>query len=299
MGATDSPFPSTGSNVYPLQRQSEAQRADADLRRSGISPASWDGEPIPRIPWLIENIALTGAVTLISGEGGRGKSQLMQQLCSAVALGREWVGKPTTRGRAIYFACEDERYVLQIRQANINRYYDCNMSEIGELAHYYSRVGRDNVLMRFERWTDNPQETPLFAALRRASADFGARYIVLDTRSHIFRGNQNNEPQVVGFMAALRRWAMELNAAIILTQHVSARGRSEGTGDYGSVQWQNQARVRLYLHKTKGENPKLVLTTPKSNYGEADGKIELRYERSPGVLVPVSLYDRVREACDN
>ena len=50
-----------------------------------VDPSLWVGYDIPKREWLIENLIPHGTVTLLSGDGGFGKSLLMQQLCTAVA----------------------------------------------------------------------------------------------------------------------------------------------------------------------------------------------------------------------
>src|SRR5262245_59215208 len=64
--------------------------------------------PIPPRPWLVPNKIPGRNVTLISGEGGRGKSLLMKQLSAATVLARDWIGLLPAAGPVIYLNCEDD-----------------------------------------------------------------------------------------------------------------------------------------------------------------------------------------------
>ena len=52
----------------------------------------WDGQPVPELEYAVPDRYPLDNVGLLSGEGGQGKSSLVQQLCVAHALGREWLG---------------------------------------------------------------------------------------------------------------------------------------------------------------------------------------------------------------
>jgi len=68
---------------------------------------------------------------------------------------------------------------------------------------------------------------------------------------------------------------------VILTKHPSATGRALGTGESGSVQWENSVRARLYLHQHKSLG--LVLSGMKSNYSRKLEPMALEWSR--GVFV--------------
>ncbi len=64
-------------------------------RQSRFFPAAdLDGKPVPARKWLVEGLIPSGTVTMLSGDGGTGKSLLSLQLACAVALGRNWIGFP-------------------------------------------------------------------------------------------------------------------------------------------------------------------------------------------------------------
>jgi RecA-family ATPase len=53
-----------------------------------INPADWQGIEIPERQWIVPDYTPAGSVTLLSGDGGQGKSLIALQLAVSRALGR-------------------------------------------------------------------------------------------------------------------------------------------------------------------------------------------------------------------
>jgi RecA-family ATPase len=250
-----------------------------------FSPSEWSGDP-PDYDWMVDGCFLRGTVGMLSGDGGLGKSLLMQQLLTAAAIGKGWLGLPTEQCNTIGIFCEDDRDELHRRQAKINAYYQCAPGDLSP-ALYVSRVGMENTIMEFDRRTDRPQPTPLFEQLRHAILQHEARIVVLDTVADVFAGDEIRRNQVRRFITALRRIAIEIQGCIILTAHPSNAGLSSGTGLSGSTAWNNSVRCRLYLtRKTveEGEDTnERLLKTMKNNQGPFGGRVPVKWEA--GVFV--------------
>lgn len=246
-----------------------------------INPSIWEGRAPPRRSWMVEDIALQGTVVMLSGDGGKGKSLIMQQLCSSAALGRDWLGLGVVSGRALYLACEDDEDELWRRQAKINDDLLTTMIDVDEGGLFIvPRVGLDNQLVWFNRKEWRLEPTGLFQRMWDFCSRQGVQYVVIDTATATFSGNQNDEQQVMYFISLLRRLAVALQGVVIITKHPSLTGRATGTGESGSVTWQNSVRARIYLHDSdKG----LVLKTMKSNYGASGNQIPLLFKN--GVFV--------------
>src|SRR6266404_1545166 len=69
-------------------------------------PSEIDGPP-PAPVWTVDNMLLPGTVCLIAGASKIGKSLVGQQMLTAIALGREWMGRATEQARCIAIFCED------------------------------------------------------------------------------------------------------------------------------------------------------------------------------------------------
>ncbi len=246
-----------------------------------ISPAVWQGREPPRREWMVENCFLRGTVGMVSGDGSIGKSLVMLQLCCAAGLGREWLGLRLRKGRALYLACEDDVDELWRRTAAVVEHYDSEMGDLGEQLLIWPRVGQPSALITFERFTREPQPTDLYRTLYKQALAFGAQYIVIDTATKTFSGNQNDELQVDAYITLLRRLAIATQGCVILTKHPSLSGRALGTGESGNVAWNNSVRARLYFAQNKDGSREL--RTVKSNYGPGRDKISLKWEK--GVFV--------------
>jgi RecA-family ATPase len=253
-----------------------------------FSPGEWYGKPAPAHDWMVEGCLLRGTVGMLSGDGGIGKSLIMQQLLTAASIGKDWLGLGTQRGKGFGFFCEDDKDELHRRQERINEQYDCDHPDLDLL--YISRVGMENVLMEFDRRTDRVLPTPLWDQLQQTVIDFGAQYLVIDTIADAYGGNEIVRNQVRRFITELRRLAVQMQGSIIITAHPSLTGMNSGTGLSGSTAWHNSVRSRMYLTKPKGGSNgeeedtddeamnARVLRTMKNNQGPGAGRINLRWE---------------------
>jgi RecA-family ATPase len=244
-----------------------------------ISPSAWVGDP-PPYDWLVEGCFLAGTVALLSGDGGLGKSLLMQQLCTAMALGQPWIGLETKQCNTLALFCEDDAEELWRRQQSINRHYGCTMADLSSVT-YLSRVGEESILVNFDRFTDEAKATPFLGQIRDLAIDLEIRFLILDTASDVFGGDEINRQQVRRFISILRRLALDINGCAALTSHPSNTGMSTGSGRSGSTGWHNSVRSRLYLTSTAADNEEdtseRLLKTMKQNHGPFGGKIGLRW----------------------
>ena len=246
-----------------------------------VPHSRWLREPAP-LDWLVEGCFLRATVGLLAGDGGIGKSLLMQQLCTAAALGHDWLGLRVKPCRALHLACEDGFDVLHRRQIAINRSLGVAMEDVLEAGlDIRPRVAQDNTLMVLDRQTWRMRRTWLMDRLVSHCRHAGIQLVVLDTATKTFGGNQNDEKQVSDFIAECYRLAIAISGCVILTKHPSITGRALGTGESGSVAWENSVRARLYLreHKARG----LELAGMKSNYSRKLDPVPVAFEG--GVLV--------------
>lgn len=236
----------------------------------------------PARDWMVEGCFLKGTVALLAGDGGIGKSLLCQQLATSAALGRAWLGLSLKPGRALYLACEDDGDELHRRQYAINRDLGYAMEDVLDAGlDLIPRVGQDNALMLFNRQLWRMVRGPLMDRLVARCRETGIQYVIIDTATQTFRGNQNDETQVADYITELRRLAIAIQGVVLITKHPSMTGRALGTGESGNVAWHNSVRSRLYLHEHKAMG--LVLSGMKNNYGRKLDPIPLVWER--GVLL--------------
>ena len=266
--------------VGGAERQYRPHFATPDDTLQPLDYARLMREP-PARDWMVEGCFLKGTVALIAGDGGIGKSLLCQQLATSACLGAAWLGLTLKPGRALYLACEDDGDELHRRQYSINRDLGYDMADVLDAGlDLIPRVGQDNALMLFDRQKWRMVRAGLMDKLVHRCRETGIQYVIVDTATQTFRGNQNDEIQVADYITELRRLAVAIQGVVVITKHPSMAGRALGTGESGNVAWHNSVRSRLYLHEHKALG--LVLSGMKSNYSRKLDPVPLKWER--GVL---------------
>jgi RecA-family ATPase len=257
-------------------------------------PTTFQDVPVPQRDWLVEDLIPAHAVTMISGDGGLGKSLLALQLMTCCALDKDWLGRKTKPVKAMGVFCEDELNELHYRQDAINRHYGCDFKDL-ENCQWLSRVGEDNTLVHYVTRTEHGErreefeESYLISHIENAAHKFGAQLLVMDSLHDLYGGNENDRRQARQFIQTLRELAIGINGAVVLLAHPSLSGMTAGTGSAGSTAWNNAVRSRLYLTRPKPADgdpedfDARTLKTMKANYGQIGGEIKLRYDQ--GVFV--------------
>jgi DNA polymerase I-like protein with 3'-5' exonuclease and polymerase domains len=92
----------------------------------------WDGEPVPDLEYAVPDRFPLENVGLFSGEGGQGKSSLVEQLCVAHVLAQQWLGCTPRQGPTIYIECEDAERVLHWRLKAIAAHYAVTLTNIAD-----------------------------------------------------------------------------------------------------------------------------------------------------------------------
>jgi RecA-family ATPase len=255
-----------------------------------VEIAGWHGARAPERRWIVDGLIPEGAVTILAGDGGIGKTLLALQLVGACTLGKLWLGRPTRPCKAIAVCCEDDEEELWRRLEAVAAYYGAAASDFAERLRLFSRIGLDNLLMTWPNQYGQGETLPLCTQISNLAIDHGAELVVLDALHDFFAGDENKRPQARQFIAGLQAIAMEIKGAVLLNAHPSVAGRNTGTGESGSTAWNNAVRSRLYFTTPKREegqaepsNGLRELKTVKANYTAAGGRIMLRWQ--DGVFV--------------
>ncbi|MDD3020395.1 MAG: AAA family ATPase [Alphaproteobacteria bacterium] len=251
-----------------------------------VNPASLMGLNIPPREWFIDGLLPHGTVSLLSGDGGLGKSLLMQQLMTSAATGQDWLGMKTRKCKVFGLFCEDDNSELWRRQNAICESLSISLEACFNM-QWLSGDGIDPVLMEFGS-SDAGTATPLFDELVEYLECWEAELVIIDTAADTFAGNEISRIQVRNFInRALRVIATRLGATVILTSHPSVAGMRDGTGLSGSTAWNNSVRSRLYLTRPEDEKNTNVrlLQMKKSNYGSTEPEIRIVWQ--DGVFYPV------------
>jgi RecA-family ATPase len=259
-----------------------------------INIVAWDGTAAPEREWVIRDRVPLKNVTLLSGEGGVGKSVISLHLAVATALGRDWLNAQATPGPALVLCCEDDADELHRRLDRIVEHFRATFgatyADLRDM-HLLSFAGQDAVLAAPNR-DGLVQATKLFRRINEAACDLRPRLIVLDNSADVFAGNENDRGQVRQFVTLLRHLAISANGGLLLTSHPSLTGIATGTGLSGSTAWNASVRSRLYLRRATTEkdeepDPELrVLEVMKANYGPVGEMVTVRW--NDGLFLPVT-----------
>lgn len=254
-----------------------------------ICAAMLDGQPVPPRLWHVDGILPARTVTMLSGDGGTGKSLLALQLAVSTALARPWIGQPVTAGRVLFLSAEDDLGELHRRLADVVAAEGARLADLDGLS-LKSLAGADALLAAPEGTGRLLRETRLYDAL---SAWIGAHrpaLVVLDTLADLFGGDEVNRAQARQFIGILRRLALDHDCAVLLLSHPSLSGMARGDGASGSTAWNNSVRSRLYFRRvkvdgdTEPDSDRRELEVIKANYGRKGGVMSLRWQG--GVFLP-------------
>ena len=244
-----------------------------------IAAADWSGTPAPEREWLLDQWIPDHRATLLTGDGGSGKSLIAQQLATCAAAGAPFLGKPMRQCASLYITCEDDRGELQRRQEGINRALDLDMGALGSRLTFLSRVGQlRNSLVHFKGDNDF-EHSDFFLSIVEHAATNDIRFVVLDNIAHLFEGNENIRNHVATFCNAMEGMAKKIGGAVLFLGHPPKSGAQFS----GSTAWENQVRSRLWLSRPDPDDvsPNLnerVLKRSKSNYAAIGDAIEMQWQ---------------------
>lgn len=259
-----------------------------------VDPCQLQGVRPPDRKWIIPEWIPHGGLTMLGGDGGLGKSLLAQQLMTACATGRPWLGLPTAPMKVLGVFCEDDGDELHRRQCAINKALGIDFSDLENML-WASRVGEESELVEYAVPDDRGyaratlEPTDLYRGVMSKAMDINAQLVVVDSLHDVFAGNENIRPEVRRFTRFLISLALEINGAVILTAHPSLSGLNSGSGTAGSTAWNNAVRSRIYLTHPKVEDggepdpDARVLSRKKANYARRDDSIRIRW--ADGVFV--------------
>ena len=191
-------------------------------------------------------------VTLVQGDGGNGKSPLVQQLQSSCAAGVLWLGLPVEQCASIGIYTEDEEQDLLERQAAIDAAYSVKCASTGKM-HLFPRVDQDNEMVVFDR-SGKPTLTPFYHQVREAALDYHVGLVTLDVAVDLFGGDEIRRRDVRAFLRPLGHLARRIDGAVVLTSHVSVAGMNSDGGHSGSTDWSNAVRSRTLPEPSQDRN---------------------------------------------
>jgi RecA-family ATPase len=242
-----------------------------------FSAAEFASRPLKPRPWLVPDLLPGAQVSSIDGDGGSGKTTLGLQLCASAVAGRSWLGQSVMRGPAIYLASEDDADELHRRLDAIAVDLGVSFADLADL-HLWPLATDDPALVA-AGGGDTVRPTARWEQLATAVERIKPVVVVLDSRADVFGGEEISRSQARGFIAMLRKLAVESGVAVVILGHPSLSGMSSGSGSSGSTHWRNAVRAGLYLRPEGDDAPadRKVLEVKKANYGPTGLMLKLRW----------------------
>lgn len=198
--------------------------------------------PDEPMQWRCDRLAADGHVTLITGEGGEGKSLFTLALAKAVAQGGSVAGIDCAVGTVVMFDAENGVKLISRRA----KAADVPVTGID----FYEADGFD-----LQRHVNQ---------FKRVIRQHNANLVVLDSlRILAHTARESEADHMAPLMTTIRRLARETNAAIIVIHH---RGKGENASDYrGSSVIRDQTDMLFVLgrdqHDPEGATRRFLRTS--------------------------------------
>ena len=252
------------------------------ITRGDIGP--WVGNDPEPVPFVIADFVELGAVALLVGEGGAGKSYTALMAAISVAAGRNFYGKWAMCGRAVCLFAEDSANAIHARLDRLCRASDVPMENL--VGRLFPVSLLDDALDDRTLWRNGRSTARLALLEAELLAIPDLRLLVLDCVAQMFDGDEISRRDVAGFLGALTAMARRLSIGIILIHHASKS--QDGTSlrmASGSTAWIAQVRAAAELRKaTEDTGP--LFSVRKINNGR-EWEIDLKWT-DDGALVPVA-----------
>jgi len=244
-----------------------------------ILASSWHDQPRPVRRFLDGRKLLpVGYVTIVTGDGGVGKTLLMLQASVAMTAATGWLGASIDQAKVLFFSAEETLREIHTRVAEI---CEAEYVALDGLAERFELVDLATVMQPALFVTDRNgmvTATQFFAQLRLRLLISRPKLLVIDNRGQAVIGNENDRGVATQVIRQLQVLAEELDMAIVLLAHPSQAGITTGTGASGSTAWFNTARSVLFLALEGDDSNLRKLTVRKANYSDRDTEILLKWE---------------------
>jgi RecA-family ATPase len=273
-----------------------------------ITPANWPQEAPPPVDWLVTNRIPRGDVTSLHGDGGAGKTDIALQLAAnLVREAPDWLAHDITPGPAVFISAEEPEREIRRRIWHHGQKAGYGIEALTDLHLWFPAESGDGIMAVPER-NGVMRPTPLFRSIAAAIEVAAPVLVVVDNVAATFAGNQNDRVMVRSFVNLWRAIARgPSRPAVLLLDHPSLSGLTNGTGRGGNMDWRNAVRSALHLRpaddKAEADQGVRIIETTKSNYGPSGPQTGLRLRWNDGGLAlesaPSSLHRLAKDQqCD-
>jgi len=227
------------------------------------------------IEWLWPNWVAIGKVSVLAGEGGRGKSTILCDLAARATTGNKWpdAAAASPSGGVIILAAED----------------DVGDTLAPRLLAAGADMARIFVIRSVRDENQKRRGFSLQADLERLEAEIrkrdDIRLIIIDpVSSYLGKVDSHKNSDVRAVLEPLGEMAARMRVAIICNNHFSKGGGSANNRVIGSVAFVNQARAAFIVTPDEEDNTRMLLIPSKMNIAPIRHGLAYRIE---GCLIDV------------
>jgi RecA-family ATPase len=259
---------------------------------------SWAGRTAPAPEFVVDDRIPAEQVFLFSGEGGGGKSSMVEHLCAAHAIGRPWLGCGLRQGPAIYLECEDAERILWWRLEKIAAHYGVPIETFADAGLLlYPLVEHDTILAATNK-RGIVEPTQSYKWLYELAGDIKPVQIGIASVANTFAGSEITRTEVQQFIKLLARITAVTKGALTLVSQPSLTGLASTNVSHenlsGTTQWHNSVRGRAGVKIVKpkeGEGNGIdtglrTLTFYKNQYGPPVAGAVLHWQN--GLYLPIA-----------
>lgn len=223
-------------------------------------------EPEP-MTFIVEDFVPENYPTLVFGDGGQGKSYIMLYLATAVAIGKAFLGRATTKGNVLYVDFELDKNEQARRGYKVARGLGLDKPPDG--LFYYSPLGQEGQAGSLN---------VIIESLAQSIKEHNITLTIIDSFGAAVAGDPESGKDVIALFQRIRRLG-----TLIILDHQSKRISGEKYTDktaFGSVYKTNLSRNIWQVQRlpdNDAENElKLALHHKKSNFGPIRDTVALK-----------------------
>lgn len=210
--------------ITPPASQGKESPGPQTLTRDDIAPVGqWVIKKPPEIDWILSDMIPAGAVGVLTGMGGTGKSNLTLLMARTVATGTTIEPFRVVKPRPVLILnvedSGDDMWRRLYAQAQIDPLSSNEAELIQENLMVYPGRGEVGPLMELDQ--NNPCRSPWGIWLQESVKNLKPALIILDTKSRLFGLDENSNDHASQWLSFIERVATDSKAAVLIVHHVA------------------------------------------------------------------------------